>query len=301
MCASQTYAQGRNEGATAQREQSASEQQAAWKTPNGANYRQRCEQPESHNDADLCQQWRSANAAEETAKYARLSYFWSIVQAIGLLVTLALSGIATILSVRALWIAERDLTEREKPVLHLGDIRTIANQSSFVFQFSLQNIGEKAAKIESIELAISAPRFAPHPLSVSRASDGWAFVEHQNRLVRVSENERVGVTRLKPFSDAEWSQIVSEGDSKACFMFGYILYRDQMNHRRRRSVCVAAWGNLTPGRSHVHVYQGRYYDEDKRVNKSVSWVDTFRVWISETREKDLERREAKHSHPHSGA
>lgn len=88
---------------------------AFWGRHNGhpANYQRICAHPRDREYADLCQQWRAANAANRAAN-------WSIVQAVvgffgilGLLITIHLTSIATGAANRAVRIANRTLKHAE--------------------------------------------------------------------------------------------------------------------------------------------------------------------------------------------
>lgn len=82
-----------------------------------ADYQRACNNPENPDEADLCQQWRSANAAEKTAKIAQ-GQFWATVTETGLLVfTLILSGWAALAASSAARTARRELEELERPNL----------------------------------------------------------------------------------------------------------------------------------------------------------------------------------------
>jgi hypothetical protein len=63
---------------------------AAWMNfhGNAENYRKICERPQSHGYADLCQQWRSAEAAEQTARWALPQFVANVLAMVGLLATI---------------------------------------------------------------------------------------------------------------------------------------------------------------------------------------------------------------------
>lgn len=61
--------------------------------PNGnpqnlGKYQVDCTNPKHHEEADICQQWRAANAAEKAATLAEAQTYWNWVQLIGILATL---------------------------------------------------------------------------------------------------------------------------------------------------------------------------------------------------------------------
>lgn len=59
------------------------------------SYQTLCDSPVDRSQADLCQQWRSANAAEQSAKDANWSLILSVIGVLGLLLTIYLSNKAT--------------------------------------------------------------------------------------------------------------------------------------------------------------------------------------------------------------
>jgi hypothetical protein len=74
---------------------------AQWRTLGGEKvkggpdtYRAICDQPGYHDNADLCQQWRTAEAAEETAFWAKAQFYVSVVGTVGLIVTIIIGFVS---------------------------------------------------------------------------------------------------------------------------------------------------------------------------------------------------------------
>lgn len=64
-------------------------------------YESICQVPSDREYADLCQQWRSAEAATLAARYAQQQLVFSVVGALGLLATVALTARATLTAIEA--------------------------------------------------------------------------------------------------------------------------------------------------------------------------------------------------------
>jgi len=258
-------------------QQNASQDDAARQAPYSTDYQQRCEHPQSHDDADLCQQWRAANAAEENAR-------WAVVQAVGLLVTLALSALATILSLRALWIAERDLTERDKPVLRVEPGKIDWLNDMIVVDFSIENIGQKSATIDGILLGITTGRWAPEPKSILRnMRKHWAHVPNPTGVLDVGEIKKTLAQATPSFTAEEWQAIRDPERAAVCFLYGYITYRDEMQNTRRRNVCIcfSRPSKYLP-KGLLAVYRGDQYDSDKRIRAPRPiWFGRLRIWLWE--------------------
>lgn len=83
-------------------------------TGNSESYEAICNQPIDHDQADLCQQWRSAERATEIAFYTKLQLAFSLLGIFGLIVTIIYSRKATIAAtngVRAAFTANRTARE----------------------------------------------------------------------------------------------------------------------------------------------------------------------------------------------
>lgn len=77
------------------------------KTGNPETYRGICQNPENNTQADLCQQWRTAEAANEQAEYARWQLYASLAGVAGLIVSLFFTGWAARAASRAAVAAEK--------------------------------------------------------------------------------------------------------------------------------------------------------------------------------------------------
>lgn len=82
-----------------------------------ARYSEFCGKPASHDEADLCQQWRSANAAAEMSWYAFASLFIGALSIVGLFITLWLTRKATLKASEATSAAIRSAEAAERAYL----------------------------------------------------------------------------------------------------------------------------------------------------------------------------------------
>jgi hypothetical protein len=257
--AGEASAQSGGRGQAGEAEQSAGEQPAAGQAPYGTNYAERCEHPQGHDDADLCQQWRAANAAEINAR-------WGIVQAIGLLFTLALSAAATILSLRAVQIAERDLVGRDRPVLSIQVSGVKWERERVGVTFTLSNIGQNPAVIDDFRFGISAGRYAPRAKDVRLPSDDRAFVDPPDAPILPAASVTLEALRTRPFDPVTWRRAYDEALPQSLFLYGVITYRDQIPITRRKLVCISIrrYGKDGEGneREYYSTLRGRHYDAD---------------------------------------
>ena len=82
-----------------------------------ARYSEFCGKPASHDEADLCQQWRSANAAAEMSWSAFASLFIGALSIVGLFITLWLTRNATLKASEATRAAVRSAEAAERTFL----------------------------------------------------------------------------------------------------------------------------------------------------------------------------------------
>lgn len=117
----------------------------AWFWRGAANspdtYRDICEHPQDRDYADLCQQWRSAKAAEESARWALPQLIANIFTVIGLLVTIGLTYCAISLN-------RREFLAAHRPEIHIHSIRVLPfdhspppDQQPIKVEFSIVNQG----------------------------------------------------------------------------------------------------------------------------------------------------------------
>ncbi len=82
---------------------------AFWRENKGSDetYRRICAEPKHHDDADLCQQWRTANAALKQAKWAFWQFIASAAGVAGLVVSLLFTAWAALAASRAAKAAQK--------------------------------------------------------------------------------------------------------------------------------------------------------------------------------------------------
>ena len=91
--------------------------------PYAADYERLCDEPRNNEEADLCQQWRSARAAERMVDLSRTQIRWTQAEFGALLLTVGLSAWATIAASRAVGAANHanEITiGNQRPWLSMG-------------------------------------------------------------------------------------------------------------------------------------------------------------------------------------
>jgi hypothetical protein len=93
--------------------------------PYSTDYEARCRHPEDREEADLCQQWRSAQAAEELVGLTDRQLFWTIISNVALIGALVVSAVATFFAGKATRaaITATDLARAEIVAAHPPIIR----------------------------------------------------------------------------------------------------------------------------------------------------------------------------------
>ena len=95
-----------------------------WRESPGSpeTYRAICQNPQDRDYADLCQQWRSAKAAEESARWAFPQFVANILTVIGLIATVIYTAKATRATERAV-----------QYIPHLERASVYMKQTNFIF------------------------------------------------------------------------------------------------------------------------------------------------------------------------
>jgi len=152
----------------------------------------KCATPERQ-DADLCQQWRMAVAAEESAKFARYG-FWIVGfgSLLFLAVTSLFAGQAAVWAKRAALAAERTWQSSERPWLSADiDIHsiTISDAEFYVeFQCRIKNIGSSPAADIQLRTFITTNGFETDRLLTSlepaiRTWNNFGFALFPNQTI----------------------------------------------------------------------------------------------------------------------
>jgi len=103
-----------------------------WKDKRGSaeTYQSICEAPKNQSDADLCQQWRSAEAAQRSASYAFWQAIASMIGIFGLIASTFFSGWAAIAASKAAHIAAEAVASERAWMCHFGfDTGTAENST----------------------------------------------------------------------------------------------------------------------------------------------------------------------------
>jgi len=110
---------------------------------NGATYQAICNSPQSREDADLCQQWRSAESAAKLVDVSYLQLWATWISVAGLIVTIALTFRATKAAQRSAVAAETAIDGADRPYLILSrleitpfDAPLLDDKIAFQYQFT---------------------------------------------------------------------------------------------------------------------------------------------------------------------
>jgi hypothetical protein len=133
----------------AQPESAAPEQEQPYST----DYRTRCDRPQDREEADLCQQWRSAQAAEKTAALAGRQFWVSIIESSALLVSIFFTAWAAVAASRAAGAADRAVDAAAKAnelnwKAHIADQRPWVGHTRLVTRKVFGPSGEDVTAIE---------------------------------------------------------------------------------------------------------------------------------------------------------
>lgn len=197
--------------------------------PYTADYQRSCNNPDKHEDADLCQQWRSANAAEYVASWSWLQF---IVGVIG-------SGVAGIAAIFTAWAAiaaskaarsadkavevTSDTAKRQlRAYLHVDKtiLDGIAPHMHPVARVTVVNSGATPAKILFNNYCIGLYHYPKHGELVFK-QDGSILSKS-----RVGNNQDMnGIATLQDALTIQNMDAIGKG-SQVIFVFGRIIYED---------------------------------------------------------------------------
>ena len=114
----------------------------AWRE-GGTTYQSICDAPDSREDADLCQQWRSAESAAKLVDVSYLQLWATWISVAGLIVTIALTFRATKAAQRSAEAAEAAIDGADRPYLIVSrlevtpfDAPLLGDKTPFLYQFT---------------------------------------------------------------------------------------------------------------------------------------------------------------------
>lgn len=248
-----------------------------------ADYERACNHPEDPQEADLCQQWRTANAAEESAAIAERQFWATVVEGLLLFVSVIFTAIAARaaakaalaaqgsvdIAKRAVSVAERDLREsnRARPKLFIYEVH-IAQDGAVRIGVYFRNEGERIGTVESAiaDTLFAGDHYAPPPprrVETDKTHNTSVFIVQQISLRPDPEEESVPsyYNRRERLTEMQIAEIRQK---KAFFFFyGVVRYRDHMHNERDRGFCF----RLGLGQPHDWERLGNSYDFDEPVQK----------------------------------
>lgn len=208
---------------------------AFWRARRGDSetYRAICEKPKDRDYADLCQQWRVAEAAIEQSYWAQPQFIASALTVLGLVVTIVVSIRATNAAIKAAEATQEAATAAigsELPNFAIIAIN-VGNKSDPVSYVTLLNAGKGSAVItgECLCPAI-VHELAPNPIYsvyIERRVDFAAPIE-PGKTYKV---EKGGF-----YAPGEWRSVL-DGDSNL-WIYGYVDYLDFLKTEHRVGFCA---------------------------------------------------------------
>ena len=144
-----------------------------WLSHNGsaASYEALCNQPIDNDQADLCQQWRSAERAGEVSWLTKLQLILSVAGVVGLVITVHYSRKATLAAVAATELSQKGLSAAEH-----------GNRQSARSAIASQDAADAAIEANRIAREIGEAQIRGYILvtghSVGMADDGLYFHVH---------------------------------------------------------------------------------------------------------------------------
>lgn len=254
--------------------------------PYAADYERACTRPLNPNEADLCQQWRTANAAEESAAIADRQFWATVAEGGLLLVSVVFTAIAAWaaaeasraahgsveISKQAVALAKRELkeTNRPRPRVQIGSARLGVDDATLFIECYLVNKGERIGVIEKVtcDAAYVGGKYMPplpnqvrtHPSRNTRAISVDTItldVEAETNWLRYERNERLTQDQVND---------IARGKDGFLFFFGTVIYRDHLNDEREIGFCfdIWLWAKDVARRDHKRV-GGNTYDYDRPI------------------------------------
>lgn len=189
-------------------------------------YKALCESPQSTEDADLCQQWRMANATDEAVRIAERQFIATVIEIGALVLTIALTAVASIAAVIAAKAANRTadlMKDQTRAIMFISPqgIQYDPVERYIMYFSSVGNSGQTAAR----KMRYVAREYVlPYPLSedyvfetIERPDSGDVISpDHSGKVV----NHNIEKKRV-----AELQRILTNTDH-ALYIRGVIFYDD---------------------------------------------------------------------------
>jgi hypothetical protein len=146
-------------------------------SPESKYYEVNCERPKDHDAADLCEQRRMANAAEETVWWSRLQTWLGGVGFVAVIGSLIFTALAAFAATRQAKIAEVAFTNLERPYVFVFGVHkfsTIDPKGAIsahapTILYSVANYGKTPAIVENARIIVSINK--GHPAIPPRTHD----------------------------------------------------------------------------------------------------------------------------------
>jgi len=215
-------------------------------------YRAICEKPQDREYADLCQQWRTAEATEEQARWALPQFGANVVTVLGLIATIIITGVGTRAAIRAAEAAEKNITaSREvaqlqlrayvEPSIDLPVVNPSMGTAPFNYPVRVTFFNKGVTPARNISyfctVAISPGGFPDAELISSRAS-----------LFPNVADPRFGLDRSITISPGQHRDILSK--TSQVYVWGIMRYLDVFDKEQETPFYYKIAGNdLTLGKA----------------------------------------------------
>jgi hypothetical protein len=211
------------------------------------DYRPNCENPSDHEEADFCQQRRSADAAVRAADEAAYQASVSLWRLIAIVATFGANAIATFAAVRAAnaarlqtQITQRQLVMISRPrlrvrnvVVHHTNWRDPLFKQNILGQAYVSNIGDTKAEIRESHIEVFASQGG---LPMRRPYEGEKPNNPVSGILEAGQSHVLILNCLSPFATIEEA---GRGESgfHPLFVMGWVSYADDNGTLRRTAFC----------------------------------------------------------------
>jgi len=114
-----------------------------------ADYDRICHSPASIEEADLCQQWRSAELSEQNLYFNKVQLYSTIVGSFCIVITIVLSFYSTLISRQSLYFSKRSSQLQIRSYIAIRKPTIFSFDATFpcTFEFNIENVGQTPARI----------------------------------------------------------------------------------------------------------------------------------------------------------
>jgi len=189
-------------------------------TPYKVNYDSICSNPGSIEEADLCQQWRSAEYSEWNTLISWLQLVFSIFGSLGAIATVFLSWRALVISQNISQIQLRSYISINDNTIH-----SFNSTAPCTFSITIINSGHAPATVLSWGWNFSirsSSGFIPDFSNIDELLDVNTTIIQSGTVIMVSKNI--------PVSDVDISKL--KANSANIYIYGFINFKDTFNDKR---------------------------------------------------------------------